>query len=218
MLLRSLGSPARRRACAKAGMLRAWPGAGPWPWACPAPRRPSTAEASNGRSATSPAIRPPTRHAGCSASWPPQAPTRPGPDRSGRPSPASPRAGSTPGWPSSRSIANSSSSRRSIPTATGSRSYSRRPIAFTRRTLRQAHSETEKSELLLARARLDLTPRVGRPRTLATCANVSAGCRERPPSITGRGCFAWSPWSRWDATSKPSAKPRATRPGEPLPN
>ena len=68
-----------------------------------------------------------------------------------------------PGWPSRRSIATISIACSSTPTATSSASSSRRADRFLSESLRQSHAEDTTAALLLARARLNLTPTTSHP-------------------------------------------------------
>ena len=63
-------------------------------------------------------------------------------------------------------------------------------------TIRRTRSEDAMSALLLARARLELTPLVGRPESAGSFANVLPGLPPARVSGTGPGCSASWPWSR----------------------
>ena len=145
------------------GCSAPWPEAAPWPWACPAPRPRPMPRPSSARSASFPANRPPTRPAGCSASWPGAAADR---DRAvtlwSAISPAAAR------WLDARLaiaavIATISIACSSTPTSATSSAVVRAGRQFLTESLSQPAPKTPRPQLLLARRGSTCAPTTSRP-------------------------------------------------------
>ena len=163
-----------------------WPVAGQPSFGSQVPRVPALPPHSSSRFASSRTIRPRSRLAGCSARRPRQTRARAGRRALVRHRPPFPALGSIPAWLSSASIVICSrKGHQPRPQANGRDLQARSQVPL--RELQAAQSESEKTELLLQRARLDLTPIVGTPEAARTSASTFPGSRPLRSISTAQG-------------------------------